>query len=374
MPFMLPVPAAHSRSITGVASELLASLEGGSALGRARSVVLVVIDGLGMTQLRAHAGHARRLSALVTKMSVGHSVFPSTTAAALTSLLTGSDPGTHGLVGYRVMNTQTGRLANQLSGWEEDGLDPETWQRSETVFQRAAAAGRRSFAVGPSEYIGSGFSRAVLRGAEYVASDVLRERFAQAVALADEHDGSVVYCYMPEIDKAGHRRGVNSDRWLAALEDVDAAFATRVPDDVGVLITADHGMVDVPRTKHVLLGAKDARWDGVAQLGGEPRLLHVYTEPGADARLIAERWQELGGKTADVLTREDAIAAGVFGVVASDVAPRIGDVLVAARGLWAFYDDTLSDKGPQHMVGQHGSITAEELMVPMLRMGSFAQL
>ena len=370
---MLPVPAAHSRSITGVASELITSLTGDSAFGRARSVVLVVIDGLGILQLRAHAGHARRLSALVTKKSVGHSLFPSTTAAALTSLLTGADPGVHGLVGYRTMNTQTGHLSNQLSGWEHDGLDPATWQRCETLFERASAAGHPTFAVGPSEYVGSGFSQAVLRGAEYVAADVLRERFAKALSLADEHDGSVVYCYMPEVDKAGHKRGVDSARWLAALEDVDAAFAASVPDGVGVLITADHGMIDVPPTRHVLLGAKDPRWQGVAQLGGEPRMLHVYAEPGADARALAERWQVHSDKTADVMTRDDAIAAGIFGAVNADVAPRIGDVLVAARGLWAFYDDTLQDKGAQRMVGQHGSISPEEIMVPMLRAGAFAQ-
>lgn len=356
-----------------MASELLAAMTGESAFGRARSVVLVVIDGLGIMQLRAHSGHARRLSALVTKRGVGHSVFPSTTAAALTAILTGADPGTHGLVGYRVMNTVTGRLANQLSGWEHDGLDPATWQRCETIFERAARAGHRTFAVGPAGYAGSGFSQAVLRGAEYVPTDVLRERFAKALALADEHDGSVVYCYMPEVDKAGHSRGIDSARWLAALEDVDAAFAPSIPDGVGVLITADHGMIDVPNTRHVLLGEKDPRWQGVAHLGGEPRMLHVYAEPDADVRALAERWQVHSGNTADVVTRDDAIAAGLFGAVSVDVVPRIGDVLVAARGLWAFYDDTLDDKGAQRMIGQHGSISPEELMVPMLRAGAFAQ-
>ena len=370
---MLPVPAAHSRSITGVASELLTALDGDSVFGRARSVVLVVIDGLGMVQLRAHAGHARHLSGYATKKSVGHSVFPSTTAAALTSLLTGSDPGAHGLVGYRTRNTVTGRLANQLSGWEDDGLDPATWQRSETIFQRALAQGRAAFAVGPSEYVGSGFSQAVLRGATYVPADAVRDRFATALALADEHEGSVVYCYLPEVDKAGHKRGVDSARWLAALEEVDAAFSVRVPADIGVVITSDHGMIDVPATRHVLLGAKDPRWQGVAQLGGEPRMLHVYAEPDADVPALAERWQEHCGRTADVMTREDAITAGVFGQVHGDVVPRIGDVLVAARGTWAFYDDTLRDKGAQGMVGQHGSLTPEELMVPMLRAGAFAQ-
>jgi hypothetical protein len=68
------------------------------------------------------------------------------------------------------------------------------------------------------------------------------------------------------------------------------------------------------------------------------------------------------------------VTAGIFGShVDDEVLPRIGDVLVAARGTWAFYDDRLADKRPQLMVGQHGSTTPEETVVPLLRMGAFAQ-
>src|SRR5690606_66782 len=122
MPPIVPTGPATARSLTAVAPEMLRSLEGASDLLRpARSAVLFAIDGLGALQLRAHAGHARRLSALGGKKDVARSVFPSTTAAALTSLLTGADPGEHGLVGYRVMDPDQGRLANQLNGYEKDG-------------------------------------------------------------------------------------------------------------------------------------------------------------------------------------------------------------------------------------------------------------
>ncbi|WP_203138447.1 alkaline phosphatase family protein [Microbacterium sp. JZ31] len=373
MPPIVPTAPASARSLTGVAPEILRSLSGTSDwLRPAGSAVLFVIDGLGAQQLRTHAGHARRLSSLGGRKDVARTVFPSTTAAALSSILTGSDPGQHGLVGYRVMDPDRGRLANQLNGYERDGLDPATWQRRPTVFERAGAEGRRAFAVGLAEYATTGLTAAILRGAEYVASDDVRMRVRLAYELAAREPGSLVYCYLPEVDKAGHRRGVDSEAWIAALEDIDAAFAAPVPPGVGAVVTADHGMVDVPRHRHVLLGEKDPRLDGVAHLGGEPRLLHVYLEDGVDIREAAAVWESVSGRTADVATRDEAIAGGLFGTVADDIRPRIGDLLVAARGTWAFYDDRLEDKRAQDMVGQHGSVTPEELMVPLLRLGAYA--
>jgi hypothetical protein len=274
-------------------------------------------------------------------------------------------------VGYRVLDPSRGRLVNPLNGYERDGLDPAVWQRERTVFERASADGRRAFAVGLRAYERSGFTSAVLRGAEYVAEDDVRSRVRVAYALAESHAGSLVYCYLPETDKAGHKHGVSSHQWTAALEEIDAAFAVPVPSGVGVVVTSDHGMVDVPRHRHVLLRDGDPRLDGVALIGGEPRLLHLYLERGADAGAIAARWREDSGRTADVATREEAVVAGLFGPVDTEVLPRIGDVLVAARGAWAFYDDRLADKGAQDMIGQHGSVTPEETTVPLIRLGAY---
>jgi hypothetical protein len=263
-------------------------------------------------------------------------------------------------------------LINQLSGWEKEGIDPATWQRVQTIFERSPAVS--SFAVGLPEYDGSGLTRAILRGAEYVSADSPAERVSRALELAARQPANLVYCYLPELDKAGHRHGVASDEWVSALESVDAALAAaRIPDHVGALVTADHGMIDVPPHRHVLLTDEDPRVQGVSHIGGEPRLLHVYLQEGEDAAAAAVRWEALSGATAEVATRGSAVAAGVFGpAVDEEVLPRIGDVLVAARGTWAFYDDRLSDKRPQLMIGQHGSTTPEETVVPFIRLGAFA--
>lgn len=374
MSSILPTVPTTARIISGVADDLLAALEGGSgALAPARSVVVVILDGLGAIQLRAHAGHARHLVAGVGKKDVAHSVFPTTTAAALTSILTGVEPGSHGLVGYRVLDRDRDRLANLLSGWESDGIDPLVWQPQPTIFERATAAGHPAYALGIAKYARSGFTRATLRGAEFVAARTAAERVAVAYQLAADNPGSLVYCYLPEVDKAGHQHGVDSAEWIAALEEVDHALAVDPPRQVGVLVTADHGMVDVPAHRHVVLDEGDARLDGIRHVGGEPRMLHVYLEADADRSAVLDTWRRLSEGDADVLSRAEAVSSGIYGsTVAPDADRRIGDLVVIARGNKAFYDGTAEDQRSRGMIGQHGALTPEERQVPYIRRGAFA--
>ncbi|MBT2486047.1 alkaline phosphatase family protein [Microbacterium sp. ISL-108] len=356
-----------------MAGDLFAALRGASdALPPARSVVLVVVDGLGAISLRAHAGHARALTGGMTKRDVAHSVFPTTTAAALTSIVTGVWPGEHGLVGYRVLDPARDLLVNQLSGWETEGIDPLMWQPLPTIFERASALGHESFAVGLAAYARSGFTRATLRGAEFIAADTPAARVETAYDLALRHPGSLVYCYLPEVDKAGHKHGVDSPAWVSALEDIDAALAARVPPGVGVVVTSDHGMIDVPVNRQLVLEEEHLR--GVRHLGGEPRMLHVYLEPDASSDEVVARWRADLEGAADVFIRDEAIRLGMFGPTVTDAASsRIGDLLAVARGAWAIYDGTAADQRGRGMVGQHGALSPEEQRVPLIRLGAFSR-
>lgn len=375
MSFSLPAGPPRARSLTGVVTEVIAALDGNSEwFAPARSAIVFVVDGLGSHNLAERRGHARFLGSAGTRRDVARTVFPSTTAAALTSMLTGVDPGEHGIVGYRTRIPGTNVAANQLHGWETDGLDPSTWQRSRPLLEIEAERGRPCFVVSRPDYTGTGFTEATLRGAEFVSATDVRERTAIAAGLAARHPGALVYLYAPDLDTAGHRDGWESERWTDALERVDAAardLDAAIDRTTGVIVTADHGMVDVPARKHVLLTHGDPLVEGVDIVGGEPRMLHLYTAQGEEDA-VAARWREREESRAWVLTRDEAITAGLFGPVAPVVRERIGDVLIAARGRFAYYDDRESDKRPQRMVGQHGSLTDEERTVPLLRFGAFA--
>jgi len=374
MSLSLPADPPRARSLTGVVPQMMAAMDGTSDwLAPARSAIVFVIDGLGAHNLNARAGHARFLSSAAAKKDAVRTVFPSTTASALTSLLTGVAPGEHGILGYRVLVPQLDEVVNQLRGWDTDGLDL-AWQRAEPLTERYAAAGRPCFVVSKREYADTGFTSAIMRGAEFVAAEDVAERLQIAADLAARHPGAFVYTYAPDLDALGHKRGWQSDEWVNALERVDAAtraFAGALAPGTGAVVTADHGMIDVPRHRHVLLSDDDVLVAGVRHIGGEPRMLHLYAEPDASEDVLA-RWRASESGRSWVLSRSEAVDAGLFGPVATAVLPRIGDVVVAARSGIAYYDDRLEDKGAQRMVGQHGSLTNEERSVPLIRLGAFA--
>lgn len=379
---MLPVPADSAPRLAGVLGSSLSSLRGeqnGFGLPAASGAVLVLVDGLGAANLQTRAGHARFLSSRMSRRDVIRTVLPSTTAAALASFTTGRMPGEHGLVGYRVLDAANDRLVNQLNGWDA-GMVPETWQRSETLFETAARDGVPSFAIGASRYADSGYTRAVLRGAEFRTAATLAQRFEEAHDILGREAGALVYLYVPELDQAAHAHGWESDRWLGILEQLDAevaAFERRMPRGTGLLVTADHGVVDVPAHRHVFVDDRPDLLDGIRHVGGEPRFLSLYAEPGLDdaarERLVAG-WRAAEEHRAWVLGRDEAIDAGLYGpIVADEVRDRIGDVLIAARAGVAYYDRREPNRQAELMIGQHGSLSDEEVRVPLIRGGAYAR-
>ncbi len=372
---MLPAAFTTRASLATVLPSSLAALDGQAndlGLPRLEHVVVIVVDGLGAAALRARSGHARTLAPMLGKTTTIDAGFPTTTAAALATLTTGTAPGEHGLVGYRVRDA-AGRLTNQLSGWDAQ-MDPASWQRSRTVFERAAEQGVRARAIGLPKFKGSGFTAAVLRGAEFVGVQSLSERFETAASIVAASGPGLTYLYVAELDSLAHARGWESSDWTAALETLDAlvaSFARRLGPGRGALLTADHGVVDVPESGHILYDTAPELLEDVADVAGEPRILHLYTAPGASATAVAARWRDAEGDRSWVATREEAVEAGWFGPTVDDeVAPRIGDVLIAARKRIAYYDGRDQQRTGRNMIGQHGSLTPEETRVPLLRFGA----
>jgi hypothetical protein len=377
---MLPGAISHRPSLADVLPSCLDAVLGEPNrldLRPVDRVVVVLVDGLGMSSLRARAGHARTLVDGITKASAIAAGFPTTTASNLATLMTGEQPGVHGLVGYSVLDDRNDRIVNQLSGWD-DRLDPATWQRSRTVFERARELGVRSVVVAPERYRASGFTRAVLRGADYAGGKTVADRFAAARSALDGLDRGIVYLYVPELDQASHAHGWESATWTHRLETVDrelALFAKALGPREGLLVTADHGVLDVPAHAQVLFGEDPSLVDGLRFVAGEPRCLQLHVEPDAGAGLRAallDRWRRAEGARAEVVSRDEAIARGWFGpVVDAEVVPRIGDILVAARKAVAYYDTRAASQEARAMIGQHGSFSPEETMVPLLRFGGF---
>jgi hypothetical protein len=335
------------------------------ALGGARRVMVLLIDGLGADLVRTHADLAPTLASLNRPVGDLSAPCPSTTPVSLATFGTGLPPGSHGILGFVTDVPGEDRTLNHVQ-WADDP-DPDVWQAQRTVFEQAQAAGVAATAVGPYAYAGSGLTRAVYRGATYTGAVSHGDLCALALGALAATPRALVYGYIPELDLTGHVRGVDSPSWRAQLTLIDGIVGQVIaglPDDAALLITADHGMLDVPAGTRFDLDAEPDLADGVRVLAGEPRARYVHAEPGALDDVLA-RWRELLGPRAWVASRDEAVASGVFGAVDDAVADRIGDVVALARGSWALVTPE-REPGPSRLVAYHGSLTPTELAIPLL--------
>ena len=336
-------------------------------------VVVVLVDGLGIRNLAERGGHAPFLRGLLRERdeeaATLTSSFPSTTAAGLSILGTGIAPGRTGMLGYTQRNPATGRLAS-LVQWRELG-DPADVQREPTVFETLGAAGVQVTAPGPGKFAGSGMTQAALRGPAYVAAETFEQRVDATVA-ALRRPGPpqrLVYLYQGDVDKTGHGYGWDSWQWGDALEATDrelGRLVRSVPRGTLVLVTADHGQITADLTTQWDVASDPELRPGVAMVGGEPRALHVYADPGADPADIARRWAGRLGDHAVVVRREQAVADGWFGPVAGHVLPAVGDVVVAMTGAATVVDSRVHSAAARALPGVHGSLTPHEMLVPLL--------
>lgn len=375
-----PVPAYGTGSIADVLPSAAAALgvpgfDDVLGLGRAERACVLLVDGLGWELLRRHPGEAPFLTSLAAAAGPLTAAFPATTATSLGSLGTGLPPGAHGILGYLVAVPGEGRLMNSLK-WDP-AIEPRRWQPSPTLFERIAGApdgggpdggGRVAVSqVGPEKFAGSGLTVAVFRGAQFVAAESAGDLVARTAGAVAADSRSLVYAYYGDLDRTGHLRGCRSASWryqLAHVDRVAEQLAGALPAGTLLVVTADHGMVDIDQADRVDVDAEPALRAGVALLGGEARARHLYTEPGADADVLAA-WVERLGDRAWIASREQAVAEGWFGHTTAGMLPRIGDIVVAPYGDLA----VVARRAEPHesaLVGMHGSMTAEEQLVPLL--------
>jgi predicted AlkP superfamily pyrophosphatase or phosphodiesterase len=342
------------------------------AVEPAECVVVLLVDGLGWQLLRAHRAEAPFLSSLAARpLTAG---FPTTTAASLTSLGTGVPPGRHGITGYTTRADGLTEPVNWLT-WRgaysgRDLIDeqpPERTQPEETAFERAARAGVSATVVSSPMFRGSGLTRAALRGGDYLAAFTAADT-ATLVGDTARNRRGLVYCYSPDLDLIGHVRGTRSDSWTAQLELTDRGvrmLSDRLPPGTRLLVTGDHGMLDVPEDAKIDYDSEPTLKEGIEILAGEPRARYLHVAQG-ELEAVRARWTETLGDRIDLITRDEAISHGLFGPVVSEQArSRIGELIALATSDSAVVRRKVESRTAA-LIGHHGAMTDAEMLVPLL--------
>ncbi|MGO9028509.1 MAG: alkaline phosphatase family protein [Acidimicrobiales bacterium] len=336
-----------------------------AAARQAHQIVLLVLDGLGWEQLCSRRDEAPTLVSAEGFDRPITSVAPTTTACALASIATGRPPSDHGLIGYRL--GATGDEIMNVLRWTLGSRPPRDARRlvpaaAYQPFRPFPGASHPVPVVSKSEFGGTGFTAAHL-------GDSPLHGYKVASSIAVEVAGLVaggepfVYAYYDGIDKVAHEHGLGRhyDAELRTVDRLVADIAGALPSGATLVVTADHGQVDVG-ARVELLGSE--LMAGTRFLSGEGRFRWLHARPGAGGDLLATASERYAGSTW-VVPRQQMLDEGWFGgTLRARVVDRLGDVALVPYAPIAFLDP--ADTGETGLVARHGSLTPAEMLVPLL--------
>ena len=349
------------------------------------TVVVVLVDGFGFEQWDRHSdvGFFNRLTNRVAVTPLT-SVYPSETAAAMSTYMTARTPIEHGLIGWNVYLKEHDTVIESLPFQTKDkedagevlGADPDRLRTGMSVFEQFDANGVETWRIAPESIVGSDPADVPFTPVPYDAFDTFSAGLCDAVRAADS---GFVHAYLPQIDTAAHEHGTEANEYRETLTEIAAALEQSLIEGLDdesaertvLIVTADHGHVDT-EGNIALLEFDTVResigmdTSGTPLLGGGPRNVHLYLDGADSTRVRDDLTAELeDARDADalVLTREDAREEGLFGPgePSETFLRQCGDVLVIPKESNMWHS---GERVELEYVGMHGGLHPDEQLIP----------
>jgi hypothetical protein len=354
-----------------------------------RQVVVILADGLGWWQLemlcdrgdtpflaelrdRARRGDGAQLLEITT-------VFPSTTAAAITTLNTARTPLEHGNMAYFVWLEEFAQVTAMLrwgpaitrrgSYFDDPAVDPGRYVLVPSIHGRLRERGIPSYLIEPDIFRSEAMTRMHAAEASYVGYVLPSSMGVRLRELVESGSRpSYVYAYWAGIDTVSHLYGPRSEEAAmeAALLDLDLrrAVGDRRAGDTLIMLTADHGLATTDPDKMLdIVGDEELRALLRNPPAGEPRLVFLHTDhPDRVREHLDGRWPGLF----TLLDRDDLIDAELFGRGdATTSRRRIGEVVAMLDGDLGASIVKVDGQTFRHR-GSHGGMTSDEMNIPIL--------
>ncbi|WP_253272391.1 alkaline phosphatase family protein [Chromobacterium subtsugae] len=340
-------------------------------IGRHRHVCLLLIDGLGDAQLRRLGPDSQLRARQRARID---SVFPPTTAAAVTTVLTGCAPAEHGLIGWHQLHGEEIIAPLPLYVRHPAGSASapqalaDALYRAPPLFDRLA---RPAACLLPDFIADSPCSRFHAGGSARLPYRGPADGFAQLAARLRSPRPAFHYLYLPQLDTAMHEHGPAAPQAEILLAELDAGFERLLIEaaqrDAAVVAIADHGFVDAPAGQWLDLDADAELYGMLARpLSGETRLAYCHLRPGSAARFIELARRRLGHACWAVPSQVllDAQAFGP-GPRHPDLARRCGEAVLIAKPGWNIRD-TLPWEKPLRLAGVHAGVHPDEMAIPLI--------
>lgn len=329
-----------------------------------KNVILLVIDGLGFEYLNKFGQNSFLFSLLKDKMT---SVFPPTTASAITSFYTGLAPQQHAITGWYVYFKEIGAVAMPLPyfarGAGEINASPEELLNLKPIFNKLKV---KSYNIMPAHLIGSNYNKSQLKNVTSFGYRTLSGMFRQMNRALKKPHQKYIYSYWPMFDTICHEFGPDSVEAFAHFLELDNAvfrFAGKMPKNTTLIVTADHGLMQTTR-KRIILKHKLNDFL-VLPLSGEPRAAYCYLKSGKEKEF--KQYVKKHLKMCKLLPSKQLVKDNMFGLGKPNpkLFDRIGDYTLILKENYIIKDTLLGEEEGTH-IGHHGGVGKEEMYVPLL--------
>ena len=345
------------------------------AVGDADHIVLALVDGLGMNLLERLPADSFLRRNLWEQMQT---VFPSTTAVALTSLTTGEWPQDHAVTGWWTQLPALGSAATILSYTARSnnqdllkrGIPPEVAFPVESLWKSMPRDVR---VIVPKAIVGSVYSRYFSGGRKTVGYESLSNGVDLAVEHILESEGKTfTYLYSSRVDSEAHMYGMTRPQVQHALSEVEREIerlARLVGNKARIVVTADHGFLDAPPPKrHTLRVNRQLQPMFRLMPSGDARVMYLYTLEWARER-VRRYFEQRFEQVFMVVDMEDAIKIQLFGPTepTDETRERLGDLVVVSSG--ADILEYNASRGSGRMLklnGHHSGLTPDEMLIPLI--------
>ncbi|MBN2458264.1 alkaline phosphatase family protein [Candidatus Woesearchaeota archaeon] len=340
----------------------------------AKNIVLIVIDGLGYTFLEKQAKGTVFRKGLKGAMT---SVFPATTASAITTFATGAAPQQHAFTGWFMHLKEIGVVFTTLlfnprfggPALSTNGFTVQQVLKAKGISERLKAC---SYLVTARSIMNSDFTQAISGSSKRVGCNTLNDFFMQMEKSIRSHNRKkFIFAYWPEFDSIAHKNGIGSKQAKKHYDELCRSlerFLKQIMDTkTTLIITSDHGLIDTTKDRMIQLEEHPELLDCLTlPLCGEPRAAYCYVHPSKAERFEAYVKTKLK-KYCSLHKSQDLIDKNIFGLSEPDPSlfDRVGDYVLIMKENYIIKDMILKKERDFH-IGNHGGVSRDEMIVPLI--------